>query len=65
MIVNCNGSPVSVDVRLLAEALIALGFNNRRVVVAVNDTFIPKQAWPTYQIKAGDRLDILSAIEGG
>ncbi len=65
MIVNCNGDPVSLAVSRLAEALVVLGFKDRRVVVAVNEIFVPKEEWPTYQIKAGDRLDVLSAIEGG
>ncbi len=65
MIVNCNGNRISIEARQLAEALVLLGFENRPVVVAVNETFVPKDEWPTFQINTDDRLDVLSAIEGG
>ena len=65
MDIFCNGDRVSLDVERLAEALESLGFGDRRVVVAVNETFVAKEEWPSYRVRAGDRLDILSAIEGG
>ena len=65
MLVNCNGDQVSLQVDRLGEALRSLGFEEHRVVVAVNETFVPKERWSSFQINAGDRLDVLSAIEGG
>ena len=63
--VVCNGDRINLDVDRLAEALDALGFGERRVVVAVNETFVAKEEWPSYRLQTGDRLDVLSAIEGG
>ena len=60
-----NGDRINLDVDRLAEALDALGFAERRVVVAVNETFVAKEEWPSYRLQTGDRLDVLSAIEGG
>ena len=60
-----NGDRINLDVDRLAEALDALGFAERRVVVAVNETFVAKEEWPSYRLHTGDRLDVLSAIEGG
>ncbi len=65
MDVICNGDRVSVDAERLPEVLDSLGFADRRVVVAVNETFVAKEEWPSYRVRAGDRLDVLSAIEGG
>ena len=65
MDIFCNGDRVSLDVERLAEALESLGFGDRRVVVAVNETFVAREEWPSYRVRAGDRLDVLSAIEGG
>ena len=65
MDVICNGDRVSVEAARLPEVLESLGFGDRRVVVAVNETFVAKEAWPAYEVRAGDRLDVLSAIEGG
>lgn len=65
MDIVCNGDPVNLDVERLAEALERLGYAGRRVVVAVNETFVAQEEWPSYRVRAGDRLDVLSAIEGG
>ena len=65
MDVVCNGDRISLDIDRLAEVLNALGFGERRVVVAVNETFVAKDEWPSYRLRTGDRLDVLSAIEGG
>ena len=65
MDVVCNGDRISLDVDRLAEVLNALGFGERRVVVAVNETIVAKEEWPSHRLRTGDRLDVLSAIEGG
>lgn len=65
MHIFCNGDRVNLDVERLAEALERLGYTERRVVVAVNETFVAKEEWTSYRVRAGDRLDVLSAIEGG
>ena len=65
MDIFCNGDRVNLDVERLAEALERLGYTERRVVVAVNETFVAKEEWTSYRVRAGDRLDVLSAIEGG
>lgn len=65
MHVFCNGDRVSLDAEVLAEALRSLGFADRRVVVAVNETFVAREDWSSYRVRTGDRLDVLSAMEGG
>ena len=71
MHVFCNGERVRVDADVLADVVRALGFGEgcgdreRRVVVAVNETFVAKADWPSYRVRAEDRLDILSAMQGG
>ncbi len=65
MHVICNGDRVSLDAEVLAEVLRSLGFADRRVVVAVNETFVAREDWPSYRVRTGDRLDVLSAMEGG
>ena len=65
MHVFVNGDRVRVDTDLLAEVVETLGFGDRKVVVAVNETFVAKTEWPSYQVQSEDRLDILSAMQGG
>ena len=65
MHVFVNGDRIRIDTDLLAEIVDALGFGDRKVVVAVNETFVAKDEWRTYQVRSEDRLDILSAMQGG
>ena len=65
MHVFVNGDRIRIDTDLLAEIVEVLGFGDRKVVVAVNETFVAKTEWPSYQVRSEDRLDILSAMQGG
>ena len=65
MHVFVNGDRVRLDTDLLGEIVDTLGFGDRKVVVAVNETFVAKTEWPSYQVQSEDRLDILSAMQGG
>ena len=60
-----NGERVSLEVDMLADAVVALGFAEARVAVAVNETFVARAQWPSYRLQAEDRLEVLSPIEGG
>ncbi|MFB6305647.1 MAG: sulfur carrier protein ThiS [Flavobacteriales bacterium] len=35
------------------------------IAVAVNQEVIPKQNWKEYEIKAGDKIELISAVQGG
>lgn len=52
---NCN----------LQDFLAEHGWEEGRFVVVINDNIIAKSAHPTYQLSAGDRIDVLSPISGG
>ena len=65
MHVFVNGDRIRLDTDLLAEIVETLGFGDRKVVVAVNETFVAKTEWPSFQVRNDDRLDILSAMQGG
>ena len=38
---------------------------NKGIAVALNETFILKTEYENIEVKDGDRLDILSPIQGG
>ena len=61
----CNGEPVTVEDDLLASIVEALGFGDRKVVVAVNETFVAKADWPAFHVPPDSRLDILAPMQGG
>jgi sulfur carrier protein len=49
----------------LQEFLAEHGWQEGRFVVVINDTIIAKSAHATYQLSAGDCIDVLSPISGG
>ena len=49
----------------LDRILVDLGYQGRRVAVAVNETFVPRKTWAERTIESGDRLDVVAPIQGG
>ena len=49
----------------LDRVLVDLGYGDRKVAVAVNETFVPRTAWADRLIESGDRLDVVAPIQGG
>ena len=49
----------------LDRVLVDLGYRDRKVAVAVNETFVPRTAWTERIIESGDRLDVVAPIQGG
>jgi len=37
----------------------------KRFLVVFNDSFVPKSAWESTTVQAGDKVDIMTAITGG
>lgn len=61
-----NGRPEQVPPETsVRELLDRLGFANARVAVAVNRTVVPRSAFDTHRLAAGDRVEILEAVGGG
>ncbi|MFF9399546.1 sulfur carrier protein ThiS [Streptomyces sp. NPDC014744] len=62
---------VNGEVRLLAagtalDALVA-GLTSARsgVAAAVNESVVPRGQWPATALRDGDRVEILTAVQGG
>ena len=60
-----NGTTERLESQNLKEAVAELGFDTSNVVIAINATFVPRQQWESVSLNPHDRLEILSAIEGG
>lgn len=65
MQITVNGESVKVENIRLDSVLLELGYNCKRVVVAINDTFVPRVEWSQRELLRSDRVEVLSAIEGG
>lgn len=70
MHISVNGQLTELDgfaqkTRRLEEVLVDLGYRDRKVAVAVNETFVPRTAWADRLVESGDRLDVVAPIQGG
>ena len=65
MQISVNGKRIDIENTRLDSVLFELGYHHKRVVVAVNDTFVPRAEWSQCDLLRSDRVDVLSAIEGG
>jgi sulfur carrier protein len=65
MKVIVNGAPRDVDV-VSVEALVEqLTAARRGVAVAVNGEVVPRSSWPAARLRDGDRVEVLTAAQGG
>ena len=65
--IEVNGHPVELRSEALGELLEELGYATatRGIAVAVNGEVVPRQRWEFRLLKAGDRVDIVGAVQGG
>lgn len=61
-----NGAPRDLPGgATVADAVGQLTEEVRGVAVAVNGEVVPRAAWPATVLAAGDRVEVLSAAQGG
>ena len=61
-----NGEPREVEPGCsVAKLLEGLGLDRRRVAVAVNRDVVPRSAFTSRALGAGDHVEILEAVGGG
>lgn len=62
-----NGEPVILHTNTIIELLEQQGIASTQpgIAVAVNDTVIPRRSWPTHKLEEGDRVEVITAMQGG
>ena len=62
-----NGEPAVLQSSTLAELLEQQGIapTQQGIAIAINDNVIPRRAWPTHQLQEGDRVEGITAMQGG
>jgi sulfur carrier protein len=60
-----NGAQRDVEVDDLAALVAQLTEARRGVAVAVNGEVVPRSAWPGAPLRDGDRVEVLTAAQGG
>lgn len=63
--VTVNGSDVETGAPDLAALIVELDFVGERVATAVNGEFVRREARTSVRLTSGDRIEILSARQGG
>jgi sulfur carrier protein len=66
MYLTVNGERREVTGRVcLAELVVRFSGRTRGVAVAVNGTVAPRSTWEGRTLCDGDRIEILTAVQGG
>jgi len=60
-----NAEPHEVTAPTLHDALAELGFTSPAIATALNGSFVPRTARETTRLSEGDRLEVLSPMQGG
>jgi sulfur carrier protein len=64
--VSLNGEPREIPDGLTLDRLVAtLTTAAAGVAAAVNETVIPRSRWHATLLSAGDRVEVLTAVQGG
>jgi len=64
--VSVNGAPRDVPSGLTLDQLVAaLTTAPSGVAAAVNETVVPRGQWPALGLAEGDRVEVLTAVQGG
>jgi sulfur carrier protein len=66
---SVNGAPAPLPtpptVAALVAGLTAGGGGGRGVAVAVNGEVVPRSVWDATDLRPGDRVEVLTAAQGG
>ncbi|MFI0236646.1 sulfur carrier protein ThiS [Streptomyces sp. NPDC016845] len=66
MNVSLNGEPQAIAAGTTLAALVAtLTTAHSGVAAALNETVVPRTQWPATELNEGDRVEVLSAVQGG
>jgi len=65
--IQVNGADRALDTKTVAALVTALGIaaEARGVAVALNGAVVPRAQWPTAALAAGDRVEVIRAMQGG
>ncbi|MFI5661379.1 MULTISPECIES: sulfur carrier protein ThiS [unclassified Streptomyces] len=66
MNVHVNGEPRTVTAGTTLDLLVTtLTTAPQGVAAALNETVVPRTQWPATALSEGDRVEVLTAVQGG
>ncbi|MEM7193875.1 MAG: sulfur carrier protein ThiS [Pseudomonadota bacterium] len=60
-----NGEAISTDAENLAALLQDCGYEHDRLATALNGIFVHRESRTSARLSPGDRVEVVSPIEGG
>lgn len=63
--ISVNNEKKILKATTVAILLGECGFTAEKVAVAINAEFVPRSQYASHQLKNGDLVDVLSAVQGG
>ncbi|HEX2903332.1 MAG TPA: sulfur carrier protein ThiS [Jatrophihabitans sp.] len=60
-----NGQPHTVTAASLQELVRSISDRDTGIAVAVNSAVVPRSSWPSTPVNDGDRVDVVTAVQGG
>ncbi|WP_328762492.1 MULTISPECIES: sulfur carrier protein ThiS [unclassified Streptomyces] len=66
MTISVNGEPREIAAGTTLDAVVAtLTAAPSGVAAALNETVVPRGQWPLTAVGEGDRVEVLTAVQGG
>ncbi|WP_030249305.1 MULTISPECIES: sulfur carrier protein ThiS [unclassified Streptomyces] len=66
MNISVNGEPRDVRPGTALDTVVsALTSSPSGVAAALNETVVPRAQWPSTPLAEGDRVEVLTAVQGG
>ena len=66
MNISVNGESRQVDSGTALDAVVrSLTAASSGVAAALNETVVPRAQWPATALAEGDRVEVLTAVQGG
>ena len=65
MVVTVNGERQEIAAKTIPALLQELDYDGEFLVVAVNQDVVQRRRWDEVEIKAGDRIEIVTPRQGG
>lgn len=63
--ITLNGEPREVSAQTIAELLREVGAPTRGIAVALNDSVVRRTELEATPLHAGDRVELIRAVQGG
>jgi sulfur carrier protein len=55
----------TTDDASVADLVRSLSDRQTGIAVALNSAVVPRSSWPSTPVAAGDRVDVVTAVQGG